>query len=174
MYTAVYKAVHTLFEKGQKQHNIIYCNCMLMCRTVPHWLWRALEAATQCLVTIRRRVLSLSMQLYDPFNGGKSSPLDKLKSRQHMREDGLVRSKWPQGSHFPQCSNSPGSLVSICPLWAKVSETHCGHHGLEEIWQIQKTDPVCFSPLREERLAHWYCLSIAVKDTFGLFTALSN
>lgn len=78
--------------------------------------------------------------------GGDKSPLDKLKRRQHMWKDGLACSKWPQGSHFPQCSHSPGSLVSICPLWAKAFETHCGHHGLEEIWQIQKTDPVSSSP----------------------------
>lgn len=150
-----------------------------MCRTVPHWLWCALEAATQCLVTIRWGGLSLSVQLHDPYvvreeGGKKKSPLGKLKRRQHMGEDGLVCSKWPQGSHFPQCSNSPGSLVSICPLWAKVSETHCGHHGLEEIWQIQKTDPVCFCPLREERVAHWYCMSLAAEDTSGFFGGLSN
>lgn len=91
-----------------------------------------------------------------------------------MGEDGLACSKWPQGSHFPQCSNSIGSLVAICPLWAKVSETHCGHHGLEEIWQIQKTDPARFSPLRREYVAHWYCMSLAVKHTSGVFAGLSK
>lgn len=104
----------------------------------------------------------------------KKSPPDKLTRRQHMGEDGLACSKWPQGSHFPQCSNSPGSLVSICPLWAKVSQTHCGHHGLEEIWQIQKTDPVCLSPLRGERVARWYRMSLAFKDTSGVFGGLST
>ncbi|CAB1446841.1 unnamed protein product [Pleuronectes platessa] len=47
---------------------------------------------------------------------GKRTPLDKLKRRRHMGEDGLACSKWPQGSHFPQCSNSPGSSLSICPF----------------------------------------------------------
>lgn len=93
----------------------------------------------------------------------KEYPLDKLKRRRDMGRDGLACSKWPEGCHFPQCSTSPGTLVLICLLWAKVSETHCGHHGLEEIWQIQKSDPVCFSLLGEECAAHWYCMSLAVK-----------
>lgn len=35
--------------------------------------------------------------------------------------------------------------MSIRPLWARVFETHCGHGGLQEIWQIKKTTfPVLF------------------------------
>lgn len=139
---------------------------LLVSCAVPQWAWHVLEAATQCLVTIRWDGSSLSARPYDPYMAGRrrrdrkkekererKPPLDKLKRRQHMGEDGLACSKWPQGSHFSQCSNSPGSLVSICPLWAKVSETHCGHHGLEEIWQIQRSDPVCLSPSRGGRVA---------------------
>ena len=66
MYTAV-RYIKQCIHYLKKVRNSIYCNCMLMCRTIPHWLWRVLEAATQCLVTIRRGVLSLSMQLYDPL-----------------------------------------------------------------------------------------------------------
>lgn len=109
-----------------------------------------------------------------PYCTWRQFPVGKLKRRQGRGRDGLVRSKWPQGSHFPQCSNSPGTLVLICLLWAKVSETHCGHHGLEEIWQIQKTDPVCFSLLREDCVVHWYCMSLAVWNTSGFFGRLSN
>lgn len=90
-------------------------------------------------------LVSVSAALWSLCGESEEYPLDKLKRRQDTGRDGLACSKWPQGSHFPQCSNSPGTLVLICLLWAKVSETHCGHHGLEEIWQIQKTDPVCFS-----------------------------
>lgn len=103
----------------------------------------------------------------------KKSPPDKLRRRRGMRQDGLASSKWPQGSHFRQCSNTPVSLVPICPLWAKATETHCGHHELEEIWQIQRTGPVCFSPGREEHVAHWYTISLTVEDTPTFFRGLS-
>lgn len=74
----------------------------------------------------------------------KKLPLDELNRRAHMREDGLACLKWPQEaiSHGAPSPLAPWCQSVLC------EPKHMRHIAVTRGWRrydIQKTDPVCFS-----------------------------